>query len=452
MSISTTLNKVIYTGNGVASEFAFTYKVFAQADLHVQKFTIADSSLDVLTLTTDYTVALTDDGESGGAVTLVAGALSSAYKLIITRVLTLNQTTDYVDNAAFSPETIETSLDKLTMICQQLKEQVDRVVLGTVDAEDGTVYIAPDYDVPEITAGDGSKLLRAKSTEDGYELKSMADVVDIDGLSAKTTVVNADVIMIEDSEDSDAKKKVATNNIISINAQTAKNTPVAADIVLIEDSAASYVKKKVTYGSLSGRQILTADGNFVAPAGITKVYLTMIGAGGGGGGGDDAPGAGGGGGGSAAWCLKAPYTVTGGSTYVCQVGAAGAAGLYNAGAPTNGGDGEDSEFDTGGTGFNVDGGKGGKAAGVGTGGLAGTGADGAPVNKTAGGYIKTDGVQGAGGGGDGGGGAGSPFGAGGDGGANAAGTAATGFGSGGGAGDEGNNGAVGGGGLIIVEW
>lgn len=457
MSVTTTLNKVIYTGNGVASEFAFTYKVTAQTDLVVTKYTIADGTLDVLTLTTDYTIALTDSGASGGAVTLVAGALSSSYKLIIERILTINQSTDYVDNAAFSPETIETSLDKLTMICQQLKEQLDRLVLGSIDAEDGTVYIAPDYDVPAITAGDSKKLLRAKATEDGYELKSMADVVDIDGLSAKTTVVNADVIMIEDSEDSDAKKKVATNNIISINAQTAKTSLAATDVVLIEDSAASYVKKKVAASLFALREVHTATGSFTAPVGVTRVYVTMCGAGGGGGGGDVGAEAGGGGGGGAGGvCVKAPYTVVAGNAYAVTINAAGTGGAAGA----NGTNGGTTVFNDAETDGNLELICGGGSAGVGASDAAGAGGAGginAPVDGSAtGGMPSMNGQDGADGGAAAGGGGGGALGRGGSGGSGGSVVGsvpvAGSYGGGGGGGGNDVAGAAGSTGICIIEW
>ena len=69
--------------------------------------------------------------------------------------------------------------------------------------------------------------------------------------------------------------------------------------------------------------------NFVVPAGLTTVYVTMFGGGGGGGGGyagAGSGGGGGGGGGSGYTVFKMPITVTPGSTYVVTVGAGGTGG------------------------------------------------------------------------------------------------------------------------------
>lgn len=89
---------------------------------------------------------------------------------------------------------------------------------------------------------------------------------EIDAISEKATPVDADVLLIEDSEDTFAKKKVEIGNLPSsgggdadaihdnvdgeIDAITEKGSPVGADILLIEDSAASYAKKKVQITNL----------------------------------------------------------------------------------------------------------------------------------------------------------------------------------------------------------
>jgi len=127
MTVSNTNQKMTYTGNGVASVFAYTFKIFANTDLVVTKVTIATEAEVTLVLTTDYTVSGAGD-PNGGNVTLVAGALASTFKLVIRRVLPLTQGADYIANDSFPAETHESALDKLVMICQQLKEEVDRSV------------------------------------------------------------------------------------------------------------------------------------------------------------------------------------------------------------------------------------------------------------------------------------------------------------------------------------
>ena len=90
---------------------------------------------------------------------------------------------------------------------------------------------------------------------------------EIDAITAKGTPVGADQLLIEDSADSNNKKKIAISSLDlpgqdstaihdnvagEINAVTEKATPVAADLILVEDSADSNNKKKVQVGNLPG--------------------------------------------------------------------------------------------------------------------------------------------------------------------------------------------------------
>lgn len=125
MSVSSTTNQVIYTGSGTTGPFDFTFKIFVNTDLLVQKYTIASDTSTDLVLTTDYTVTI--NGDLGGTVTLTA-SLSSSYKLVITRQLPMTQAINYVPNDPFPAETHEEGLDRAAMRDQQLQEQLDRCV------------------------------------------------------------------------------------------------------------------------------------------------------------------------------------------------------------------------------------------------------------------------------------------------------------------------------------
>jgi hypothetical protein len=87
---------------------------------------------------------------------------------------------------------------------------------------------------------------------------------EISAITEKTSLVGADLVIIEDSEAANVKKKVQVTNLpggtdadaihdnvaAEISAITEKTTPVSADLVIIEDSAAANVKKKVQVGNL----------------------------------------------------------------------------------------------------------------------------------------------------------------------------------------------------------
>jgi hypothetical protein len=282
------------------------------------------------------------------------------------------------------------------------------------------------------------------------------DLWEVDGTESQLKTAN-DIDMqskkiinlLDPTTNQDAATKVYTDGKISkttageINAMTEKTTVVGDDLIMIEDSAASHAKKKIKRSTLvsSNIQIFISDGTFTVPAGITKVYLSMVGGGGGGGGLE------GGGGGGGESLVNFPLTVTPGASLTVTIGAGGTGGTAGGGNGTNGGS---TSFDS----ISVAGG----SLGTGNSGTGGSGGGG--VSRNASGV--TGGTRGLGGGngadkpgaGAGGGGGGTFFGHGGTGGSGAAGgTPVANTGAGGGGGGANGGGKVGGdgaAGIVIV--
>jgi|GEM_PF-4938918 len=132
MSISTTINKVQYAGNGVATEFTVSFPFNDEEDLEVT-LTGTDGAETTLTLGTDYTVS--GAGKSAGTVAYpVSGdPLASGETLTIRRVMPLVQALELVQGGGYSSAVIEAQFDKLIMIAQQHQEEIDRKVGVAVD-------------------------------------------------------------------------------------------------------------------------------------------------------------------------------------------------------------------------------------------------------------------------------------------------------------------------------
>ena len=129
MTISTTTNKVSYSGNGSTTTFAYTFKIFADGDLNVFIRTAAGTET-LQTLTTDYTV--TNAGNNSGGNVVFGTAPAATETVVIQRVLDLTQETDYVANDPFPAESHEEALDRLTMVTQQIQEELDRSIKASV--------------------------------------------------------------------------------------------------------------------------------------------------------------------------------------------------------------------------------------------------------------------------------------------------------------------------------
>lgn len=123
---STTRTAGPFTGNGVAYLFPFAFKVFQVSDLYVASVLIATGVESVLELGPGYTVALNaaQDSNPGGTVILTAGPLAAGNRLIVTSDAGNLQPTEYLNQGGFYPEILTASLDRATILIQQLQEYI----------------------------------------------------------------------------------------------------------------------------------------------------------------------------------------------------------------------------------------------------------------------------------------------------------------------------------------
>ena len=136
MPVSTTHRKKYYTCNGATTVFAFDFPITDESDLVVQVRTNATGAVSTLTLTTDYTVTkASTTWDNGGNVTTVA-TYAAGKTLIAFRLTTQDQDMDLEYGDKLDSQSLENSVDKLTMIVQELQEQIDRCVkMPLSDAE-----------------------------------------------------------------------------------------------------------------------------------------------------------------------------------------------------------------------------------------------------------------------------------------------------------------------------
>jgi hypothetical protein len=187
MTVSSTTVKNSYSGNGSTTQFAYTFKIFADTDLQV----IIRSSTGtetVKTLTTHYTVAGAGDA-SGGSITFTSGNTpATGETVVIRREVPQTQAIDYIANDPFPAESHEEGLDRATMTIQQMQEELDRSF---------KVSATNSITTPEFTedaATRASRTLGFDST--GNVLTTVADFLPAGGDSAmfqySTTTADAD--------------------------------------------------------------------------------------------------------------------------------------------------------------------------------------------------------------------------------------------------------------------
>jgi hypothetical protein len=157
MTVSSTTNRVSYACGGGVTDFAYTFKVFSEADL-VVAVKDASGTETILTLTTDYSVS--GVGSTGGGNVTTVATYAAGNTLVILRQLEILQETDYIEGSAFPANSHEDALDKLTMIAQQLDEEMGRsLTMPVTSTGGGGVLSAPE----------ALKYLRWNATETAIE-------------------------------------------------------------------------------------------------------------------------------------------------------------------------------------------------------------------------------------------------------------------------------------------
>ena len=126
MSIATSTAKVQYTISSTTQ--ALPVPFYFLEDAHVKAIrSRADTADYDMVKGTDYTLTGAAD-EDGGTLTLIATNMTIGDVVTIKRDISITQEVNYVYNDRFPAETHEKALDKLSMIAQQDREELERAI------------------------------------------------------------------------------------------------------------------------------------------------------------------------------------------------------------------------------------------------------------------------------------------------------------------------------------
>ena len=126
MTVSSTTTKNSYSGNASTTVFAYGFKIFDDDDITVIIRTDSTGAETTKTKTTHYTVSNVGNS-SGGNVTFTSGNTpASGETVVLIRNTARTQLTDYTPNDPFPADSHEDALDKLTLITQELEENIGR--------------------------------------------------------------------------------------------------------------------------------------------------------------------------------------------------------------------------------------------------------------------------------------------------------------------------------------
>ena len=137
MTVETTTNRAFGTGDGSITEFDFTFKYFNDTDIDVY---LDDNTTPISP--TLYSVVRNPSGD-GGTVVFI-DPVADDVRVTIARALGYTQTTRIPVRGELGRGTLENTYDKLTMLCQQLKDEVSRSLVLPVTFQNAQQLVLPE--------------------------------------------------------------------------------------------------------------------------------------------------------------------------------------------------------------------------------------------------------------------------------------------------------------------
>lgn len=122
MTVSSSYSPVTYTGDGSQTAFPAPFRILAASD--VRAGIVGDAGVSPLAYGTDYTVTVDADGQGG----TVHYPCPTGTRLLLWLEVAERQELELSTTGPLPPGELEKAFDRLTLLCQQLREQVDRAV------------------------------------------------------------------------------------------------------------------------------------------------------------------------------------------------------------------------------------------------------------------------------------------------------------------------------------
>ena len=179
MSISSSTRKAgPFACNGATVAFPFAFKVFQASDVRVVRTDTNEAESD-LVLNTSYTVALNTDQDAnpGGTVTTVAAYAAGNFITLTSKLENLQPVT-LTNQGGFYPKVINTALDRLTILVQQVVEQVGRAVKTPISSGLTPDQLIADLYAVEANAGNSATAAANSAANSAASAAAAAAVLD----------------------------------------------------------------------------------------------------------------------------------------------------------------------------------------------------------------------------------------------------------------------------------
>ena len=261
-----------FTGTGLIVSYPFSYKVFQAADVLVVRTDLSGTET-TLALGTDYTVTLNSnqDASPGGTVNPVAAAPTGYLTTLSSQVAAL-QPVVLTNSGGFYPTVLNDAMDRLTIIVQQLKEQMSRAVTTSISSSISpatlTGYIVALYNnLANIISVAGNSTNINSAVSNATNINTVAgnntNVTNVGGSIANVNAVAVDLTNIN----------TAAANLTAINAAPAAASAAAASATSASNSANSTAALLLSFRNVY-LGYFSSDVNAVAFATANSITLS----------------------------------------------------------------------------------------------------------------------------------------------------------------------------------
>jgi hypothetical protein len=203
--VSTTSCTTTQSCNGSTTAFPFTFQIFATSDLTVILRVTATGAETVLTETTHYTVSATNNdyiSGPGGTVTTVS-TYAAGNTITILRNTPNTQSANLQDTGVLRLESLEDSIDKLTLLVQQMEEELGRC-----------------FKLPRTESSNTPEIANSVSRASGYfSFDSDGDPTTVTGVTPDDVTVSAFMeTVLDDADAATARTTLGTATVPTITA------------------------------------------------------------------------------------------------------------------------------------------------------------------------------------------------------------------------------------------
>lgn len=267
MSVETTNSSVEYVPDGVNKVWDLTFPIISASDIQVWTLLTDGSSVQI---TSNFSVN-TSTNQVTYPITGPAISPSNVSKIIILRVIDIKQEIVLSTQGPFPAAALNSAHDKLTMIAQQLQEQITRAVVSPI----GTVLTPDQY----LSALDAAVTEAAASASAALVSELAAQAAEAIAVAAAATMTKATQAQAEAAADDTAymtalkvKQEVQKVGAVSIPIANLSGLTGSAILALVGPLLLP-VGSVVTFGVSTNPATLFGFGTWTAIAGKVVVGI-----------------------------------------------------------------------------------------------------------------------------------------------------------------------------------